>query len=137
VTSRMVEPQGAFATVIAAAGVVLNNRKLRVCFWLWIVSSTIAVAGTDTAGAAGRHPRGGRVRHRHLPAAGQSGTHTRRTAPAARDCPEHGRDAARGETSMRSDFSSLLRRHAGAGLGFLVWRGAWEVPESECSYVLS
>jgi nicotinamide riboside transporter PnuC len=32
---------GTIATVIAVVGVVLNNRRLRWCFLLWLVSNSI------------------------------------------------------------------------------------------------
>ena len=40
----VVETLGLLATVIAVAGVVANNRKWRVCFWLWIVSNGLTAA---------------------------------------------------------------------------------------------
>lgn len=38
----MIEVVGIVCTVIAVAGVVLNNRKMRECFWLWMVSNLIS-----------------------------------------------------------------------------------------------
>ena len=37
----MIEIFGIVATVLAILGVVLNNRKLIVCFYLWLVSNLI------------------------------------------------------------------------------------------------
>jgi nicotinamide riboside transporter PnuC len=33
---------GAIATILAVTGVVLNNRKLIACFYLWLVSNAIS-----------------------------------------------------------------------------------------------
>ena len=38
----MIELLGTIATVIAIAGVVLNNRKMIACFYLWLVSNAIS-----------------------------------------------------------------------------------------------
>ena len=38
----MSELFGMVAMVLAVAGVVLNNRKLAACFYLWIVSNVIS-----------------------------------------------------------------------------------------------
>jgi nicotinamide riboside transporter PnuC len=40
----MTELLGTIATVIAVAGVVANNRKWRICFWLWLVSNGLTAA---------------------------------------------------------------------------------------------
>ena len=40
----MIEIFGIISMVLAVAGVVLNNRKARGCFYLWIVSNTICAA---------------------------------------------------------------------------------------------
>lgn len=40
----MIELVGLVVTVIAVAGVVCNNRKLRACFWLWIISNALTAA---------------------------------------------------------------------------------------------
>ncbi len=37
-----IEIIGGFVTVIAVMGVVLNNRKVRWCFVLWIVSNLLS-----------------------------------------------------------------------------------------------
>ena len=39
----MIELIGSIATILAIAGVVLNNRRLRVCFLLWLVSNAISM----------------------------------------------------------------------------------------------
>jgi hypothetical protein len=46
----MTELLGAIATVIAVAGVVANNRKWRICFWLWLVSNGITAGIHAQAG---------------------------------------------------------------------------------------
>lgn len=38
----MTEFFGIVCTVIAVGGVVLNNRKVAACFWLWMVSNAIS-----------------------------------------------------------------------------------------------
>jgi len=38
----MIEVFGVITTVIAVAGVILNNRKCRWCFVLWAASNTIS-----------------------------------------------------------------------------------------------
>ena len=38
----MLELVGIIATMIAVAGVWLNNHKLRACFYLWLVSNTLS-----------------------------------------------------------------------------------------------
>mgnify|MGYP001581333398 FL=1 len=38
----MIELLGAVATVLAIVGVILNNRKMTVCFYLWIVSNLLS-----------------------------------------------------------------------------------------------
>ncbi len=40
----MIELIGTIATILAIAGVVLNNRRLRVCFIIWFVSNAISLA---------------------------------------------------------------------------------------------
>jgi len=40
----MIEFVGAIASVLAVAGVVANNRRLRWCFYVWIVSNILAGA---------------------------------------------------------------------------------------------
>jgi nicotinamide riboside transporter PnuC len=41
---------GAVATVIAVAGVVMNNRRRRGCFYLWIVSNALTLGVHVAAG---------------------------------------------------------------------------------------
>lgn len=38
----MTELLGTIATILAVSGVVLNNRKLSGCFYLWIISNGIS-----------------------------------------------------------------------------------------------
>lgn len=38
----MLELIGTVATIIAITGVVLNNYKMRFCFWLWLVSNSLS-----------------------------------------------------------------------------------------------
>lgn len=40
----MIEAIGAAATAIAICGVVLNNRRRRSCFVLWLVSNSLTLA---------------------------------------------------------------------------------------------
>ncbi|MCJ7778845.1 MAG: nicotinamide mononucleotide transporter family protein [Sedimentisphaerales bacterium] len=40
----MIETIGAISTVIAIIGVLANNRKLRWCFLLWMVSNALSLA---------------------------------------------------------------------------------------------
>ncbi len=37
----MIELLGATATILAVTGVLLNNRKLIACFYVWLVSNAI------------------------------------------------------------------------------------------------
>lgn len=37
----MIEIFGWISTVLAVAGVLLNNNRLIACFWLWLVSNLI------------------------------------------------------------------------------------------------
>jgi len=46
----MVEILGAVCSVIAVAGVVLNNRKVAACFYLWIISNMISAGLHAEAG---------------------------------------------------------------------------------------
>jgi nicotinamide riboside transporter PnuC len=39
----MIELLGTIATILAVIGVVLNNRKLIGCFWLWLISNSITL----------------------------------------------------------------------------------------------
>ena len=39
----MVELIGTIATILAVTGVVLNNRRLRVCFLLWLLSNSLSL----------------------------------------------------------------------------------------------
>ena len=39
----MIEFMGAVATVMAVAGVILNNRKRIACFYFWIVSNSLCM----------------------------------------------------------------------------------------------
>lgn len=39
--SNMIETFGVIATILAVMGVVLNNRKLIACFYLWLISNGI------------------------------------------------------------------------------------------------
>ena len=40
----MIELIGTIATILAVTGVILNNRKLRVCFIIWFISNTLTLA---------------------------------------------------------------------------------------------
>ena len=40
----LTETIGTIATILAIAGVVLNNRRLRGCFAVWAVSNTLSAA---------------------------------------------------------------------------------------------
>jgi nicotinamide riboside transporter PnuC len=40
----MIELVGLIATVLAVTGVVLNNRRRRSCFLLWLLSNTLTAA---------------------------------------------------------------------------------------------
>ncbi len=37
----MIETFGIISTILAVAGVILNNRKLIACFYLWLLSNGI------------------------------------------------------------------------------------------------
>ena len=37
----MIEILGVVATVLAVVGVILNNRKIRACFYVWIFSNAL------------------------------------------------------------------------------------------------
>ena len=37
----MIEIIGTIALILSVLGVILNNRKLRVCFLIWLVSNTL------------------------------------------------------------------------------------------------
>lgn len=37
-----IELAGVIATVLAVAGVVLNNRRLRICFVVWLASNALS-----------------------------------------------------------------------------------------------
>jgi hypothetical protein len=78
-------------------------------------AATIPVAGCD--------PRGDRVRHRHLPASGESGPEPGRADPPIPNCPRYGGHAAKGETAMSGNFPNLLLRLADAGVHFVVVGG--------------
>lgn len=39
----MIETFGIISTILAVSGVILNNRKLIGCFYLWIVSNLITL----------------------------------------------------------------------------------------------
>jgi len=39
----MIELIGTIATILAVAGVILNNRRLRLCFVLWLISNTLTL----------------------------------------------------------------------------------------------
>ena len=39
----MLEVIGIIATILAVTGVVLNNRRLRVCFIIWFVSNALSL----------------------------------------------------------------------------------------------
>jgi len=39
----MIEIAGMISTMFAVAGVVLNNRRLRLCFALWLVSNAVSL----------------------------------------------------------------------------------------------
>ncbi len=51
----MLEVIGMVSTVIAVAGVILNNRKVRWCFCLWIVSNFLSMCIHLFAGARGNN----------------------------------------------------------------------------------
>lgn len=40
----MIEVVGAICAAVSVAGVICNNRKMAVCFWLWMVSNLISAA---------------------------------------------------------------------------------------------
>jgi uncharacterized iron-regulated membrane protein len=40
----IIEVAGLAITVLAVSGAVLNNRRLRACFWLWLVSNAASAA---------------------------------------------------------------------------------------------
>jgi nicotinamide riboside transporter PnuC len=46
----LVESVGLAVTVLAVAGAVLNNRRRRGCFWLWLVSNAASCALHGYAG---------------------------------------------------------------------------------------
>lgn len=46
----MIESIGAIATILAVTGVVLNNRRLRACFILFLVSNGICLVIHTQAG---------------------------------------------------------------------------------------
>jgi len=46
----LTETIGTIATILAIAGVVLNNRRLRSCFAVWGVSNTLSAAIHLSAG---------------------------------------------------------------------------------------
>jgi nicotinamide riboside transporter PnuC len=39
----MIETIGTIATILAIAGVILNNRRIRLCFLLWLVSNSLTL----------------------------------------------------------------------------------------------
>lgn len=39
----MIELMGTIATFLAVTGVILNNRKMIGCFYIWLVSNTITL----------------------------------------------------------------------------------------------
>ena len=39
-----IEIAGTAATILAVAGVILNNRRLRYCFFFWMVSNAMTAA---------------------------------------------------------------------------------------------
>jgi nicotinamide riboside transporter PnuC len=45
-----VEVVGLAVTFLAVSGAVLNNRRLRACFWLWLVSNAASAAIHVAAG---------------------------------------------------------------------------------------
>ena len=46
----MIELIGFIAGAIAVAGVILNNRRVRFCFVLWVVSNTLSMGLHANAG---------------------------------------------------------------------------------------
>ena len=46
----MIEAAGVVATLVAITGVVLNNRRRRECFYLWLVSNSLTLAIHVAAG---------------------------------------------------------------------------------------
>lgn len=45
-----IEAIGTIATAFAVAGVILNNRKMIGCFYLWLISNSISAGIHATAG---------------------------------------------------------------------------------------
>jgi len=43
-TNKIIEIAGIIATIFAVIGVITNNRRLRVCFLLWLVSNGLTGA---------------------------------------------------------------------------------------------
>ena len=43
-TEKIIEIVGIIATVLAVVGVITNNRRLRVCFLLWLISNALSGA---------------------------------------------------------------------------------------------
>jgi nicotinamide riboside transporter PnuC len=41
--STVIEVAGTAATVVAVCGVILNNRRRRECFYLWLVSNAVTL----------------------------------------------------------------------------------------------
>jgi len=39
----MIELIGTISTILAITGVILNNRRLRVCFLIWLVSNSLTL----------------------------------------------------------------------------------------------
>jgi nicotinamide riboside transporter PnuC len=39
----MIELIGTVSTILAIAGVILNNRRLRTCFLLWLISNSLSL----------------------------------------------------------------------------------------------
>jgi nicotinamide riboside transporter PnuC len=46
----LIEVVGLAVTFLAVGGAVLNNRRLRACFWLWLFSNAASAAIHVTAG---------------------------------------------------------------------------------------
>lgn len=43
-TNKIIEIVGAIATILAVTGVITNNRRIRACFLLWMVSNALTGA---------------------------------------------------------------------------------------------
>ena len=46
----MIEAIGTIASILAVAGVCCNNRRLRICFPIWLISNALTLAIHANAG---------------------------------------------------------------------------------------